>query len=636
MPSWLALLGYSVITHSNYLSDTCARMTSLQPIKQLLQQLNVPTQDLAQLSFCDGSRDSSVKAWVRSLPLTQLQFVSGLLYQALPDISRFQTNAGNRIQILENLRNPTLQSIEGLTQTFLNQPLILPEPAVKTATIAQALQKHMINGYLVAIRDLSSQSNANTDLLTLAIHRAITGISLLLLRYYQLYVPVSGQLWTELHSLYQLALQLELTENTVVDEYLHLQHCPTITLTYTRALLLACARPNQLRQDEILSTFEALDELSVLAQLQDTQSGNHDNLFAVELNSNRPPLYRSRFSDNGESLLLELNTVQICKKLNELSSASNADSEGNSLRNELQLTPALTAHLIQAWNLLAQRNFDRQQSQGALDVAVGLSTIHYHIAGKMIFTHFLNRTSAPQSMETIAAIFQKRGVNLKNDDQKKSGDDPWDDAFDISGTPLESKSVATDSIELAIKKQEEEAFKDAYPIYHVPLIDTSAGGYCIEWRDEIPSQVKAGELLGLRDPLRNRWSLGVVRWANQTRGATQLGIQILAAHVTAVGLAIIHKTGDTSEYLRALEIPPLKAINQPATLITNSVSFREYSKARIYKRTPAEPEGGQYNIQLTRRLFATGVFSQFTYRDLSAPKPKEDTKSDDFDSIWDS
>ena len=610
-------------------------MTTLQPIKQLLQQLNVPIQDLAQLSFCDGSRDSSVKAWVRSLPLTQIQFVSGLLYQALPDISRFQTNPGNRIQILENLRNPTLQSIEGLTQTFLNQPLILPEPAVKTATIAQALQKHMINGYLVAIRDLSNQSNANTDLLTLAIHRAITGISLLLLRYYQLYVPISGQTWTELHSLYQLALHFEITDNAVVDEYLHLQHCPTITLAYIRALLLACARPNQLRQDEILSTFESLDELSALAQLQDTQSGNHDNLFAVELNSNRPPLYRSRFTDNNDSLLLELNTAQLCKKLNELNTTGNAESDAGSLRNELQLTTSLTTHLIQAWNLLAQRNFDRQQSQGALDVAVGLSNIHYHLAGKMIFTHFLNRTSSTQSMESIAAIFHRRGVNLKNDNQKKSGDDPWDDAFDISDASSEAQRVVTDNIESAMKNQEDNAFKDSYPIYHVPLIDASAGGYCIEWRDEIPSQVKAGELLGLRDPLRNRWSLGVVRWVNQTKGATQLGIQVLAASVAAVGLAIIHKTGDTSEYLRALEVPPLKAINQPATLITNAVSFREYSKARVYRRSATEPEGGQHSIQLTRRLFATGVFGQFIYRDLTTPKPKE-TKNDDFDSIWDS
>jgi len=613
-------------------------MTKLQPIKQLIEQLNVPVQDLAQLSFCDGSREASVKAWVRSLPLTQIQFVSGLLYQALPDVGRYQTAPANRIQILEILRNPTLQSIEGLTQSFLHQPLILPGPAVKTATVAQALQKHMINGYLVAIRDLCSQpATNNTELLTLAIHRAITGLSLLLLRYYQLYVPISGQLWTELHSLYQLALHVGVTENAVVDDYPHLQNCRTITLAYVRALLLACSRPNQLRQEEIASTFEALNDLSALGELQDTQIGNHDNLFAVALNSNRPPQYRSRFNADENLLLLELNTVNICRKLTDINTSTNAESSENSgLRNELNLTSSLTLHLIQAWNLLAQRNFERQQSQGTLDVAVGLTNIHYHIAGEVIFTHFLNRTTGFQSSDSINSIFQKRGVQLKDTDKRKSKDDPWDDAFDITGTSLAGKTVATGGIESAIKKQEETAFKNAHPIYHVPLIDSSPGGYCIEWRNEIPNQVKAGELLGLRDPLRNRWSLGVVRWANQTKGATQLGIQILAAHVTPVGLAIIHKTGDSSEYLRALEIPPLKAINQPATLITNAISFREYSKVRIYQRKNNESEGEQNNIQLTRRLFATGSFSQFTYRELATAKPKETAKKDDFDSIWDS
>ncbi|GGY80722.1 hypothetical protein GCM10011613_27220 [Cellvibrio zantedeschiae] len=613
-------------------------MTELQPIKQLLEQLNVPVQDLAQLSFCDGSRETSVKAWVRSLPLTQVQFVSGLLYQALPDVGRYQTTPANRIQILEILRSPTLQSIEGLTQSFLNQPLILPDPAVKTATIAQALQKHMINGYLVAIRDLCNQPTPNTELLELAIHRAITGLSLLLLRYYQLYVPISGQLWTELHSLYQIAMHLGITENLVVDDYAHLQHCRTITLAYVRALLLACSRPNQLRQEEIASTFEALNNLSALAELQDSQAGNHDNLFAVAINSNRPPLYRSRFSADDDTLLLELNTSQICRKLTEINTSANSESaEGSGLRNELHLTSALTLHLIQAWNLLAQRNFERQQSQGALDVAVGLTNIHYHLAGETIFTHFLNRTTGGvQSMDSLGSIFQKRGVKLKDGEKNKTTEDPWDSAFDIKGTSLAGKTVATDSIEFAIKKREQTAFKDAHPVYHVPLIDSSPGGYCIEWRNEIPNQVKAGELLGLRDPARNRWSLGVVRWANQTKGATQLGIQILSAHATPVGLAIIHKTGDSSEFLRALEIPALKAINQPATLITNAVSFREYAKARIYQRKNNESTGEQNSIQLTRRLFATGSFSQFTYRELMTTKPKETVKKDDFDSIWDS
>ncbi|MFO1388739.1 hypothetical protein [Cellvibrio sp.] len=612
-------------------------MTELQPLKQLIEQLNVPIQDLAQLNFCDGSRDSSVKAWVRSLPLTQIQFVSGLLYQALPEVGRYQTTPANRIQVLEILRSPTLQIIEGLTQHFLNQPLILPEPAVKTATVAQAMQKHLINGYLVAVRDLCHQPTPDTELLQLAIHRAVTGISLLLLRYYQLYVPVSAQLWTELHSLYQIALRFGISENPVEDSYGQLQKCHNIRLAYVRTLLLACARPNQLRQDEIIATFDALNDLSALAELHDSQTGSHhDNLFAVAMDSSGPPMYRSRFSGGENRLLLELNTSQICKKLNEVSTSNAQEStESPSLRNELNLTPALTLHLIRAWNLLAQRNFERQHSHGALDVAVGLTNIHYYLAGETIFTHFLNRTLGTQSVDSLGAIFQKRGVQLKNTQKNKSKDDPWDSTFDIQGTPLAGKAVATDSIEYAIQKQEQNILKDTYPIYHVPLIDSSPGGYCIEWRDEIPSQVKAGELLGLRDPQRNRWSLGVVRWANQTKGATQLGIQILSAQATPVGLAIIHKTGDSSEYLRALEIPALKAINQPATLITNAVSFREYTKARLFRKGDKDLRGDQTNIQLTRRLFGTGAFSQFTYRELMAPKPKETAPKDDFDSIWD-
>lgn len=612
-------------------------MTKLQPINELIAQLNMPAQDLAQLSFCDGHRDNSIKAWVRGLPLTQTQFVSGLLYQALPDISRLQTNTTNRLHLLEALRSPTLQTIEGLAQGFLNQPLILPDSAVKTATVAQALQKHLINGYLVLVRDLCKQNSHDKETLSLAIHRAITSISLLLMRYYQLYVPISGQLWTELHCLFQIALHYGIIDSHVGDNFSRNRHCTSIKLTYIRTLLLACARPNQLRQDEILSSFTALDELSSLAQLHDPVEGNHNNLFAVALSSNRPPLYRSRFTDSESDLILELNTAQLCKKLTDVNTAGVADgTDGAGLRNELNLTSSLTLHLVQSWNLLAQRHFDRTQANGTLDVTVGLTNIHFHLANKIGFTHFLSQSKSQQTIDNIGSIFQKRGAQLKDKTsiEKPLNIDPWADAFDVvtpSMNPIFSGSI---EYKVPTKDDGKDDEPDSNPIYHVPLIDSSPGGYCIEWRDEIPNQVKAGELLGLRDPVRNRWSLGVVRWANQTKGATQLGIQILAPQATPVGVAIIHKTGSTSEFLRALEIPALKAINQPASLITNAVSFREYSKARLYRR--ADDSSENINIQLTRRLFATGGFSQFTYRELASTKMKEPEPKDDFDSIWDS
>lgn len=618
-------------------------MTTLQPIHQLLEQLHVPIQDLAQLSFCDGSREASIKTWVRSLPLTQSQFVSGLLYQALPDISRFQTGVRNRLNILELLRLPTEQAIDGLAQNFLNQPLILPDNAVKTATIAQALQKHMINGYLVCLRDFCKESTPRLEFLALSIHRAITGIGLLLLRYYQLYTPISGQLWTELHSLYQIALRFDVSEHDVEEPLLNHEHCSTITLAYMRVLLLACSHPNQLGQDEVLATYKALNILSGLAHLQNldnisdhNENNAHENLFAVALNSNHPPQYLSRLKALGHSLLLEINTSQLSNRLQEIDHAAGADSaQKNNLRNELQLTSALTQHLIQAWNLLAQRNFDRQETGGFLDVTVGISSIHYHLALGTNFTHFLNKLSGAHTNNGLGVIFQNRTIPLK-DASKQKNDDPWGDTFDISGTPLAGKTISTDNIERSIRENEEGELKETHPIYKVPLIDASPSGYCIEWRDEIPNQVKAGELLGLRDMVRNRWSLGVVRWANQTQGVTQLGIQILAPQATPVGLAIIHKTGEASEYLRALEIPMLKAINQPATLITNAISFREYSKARLYRRATQDTGDNNQNIQLTRRCFATGAFNQFSYRELTGSKPKEPEKPDDFDSVWDS
>jgi hypothetical protein len=271
-----------------------------------------------------------------------------------------------------------------------------------------------------------------------------------------------------------------------------------------------------------------------------------------------------------------------------------------------------------------------------LDVAVGISSIHYHLALGTSFPHFLNKLSRAHANNGLGVIFQNRTVQLKDTSAQKT-EDPWADTFDISNMSLPGLTAVTNNKERSIRENEEGESKEAHPIYKVPMIDSGPSGYCIEWRDEMPNQVKAGELLGLRDVARNRWSLGVVRWANQTQGVTQLGIQILAPQATPVGLAIIHKNGEVSEYLRALEIPMLKAINQPATLITNAISFREYSKARLYRRaTQDDDDSTNHNIQLTRRCFATGTFNQFSYREVVVSKPKESEKPDDFDSVWDS
>ncbi|HCS65995.1 MAG TPA: hypothetical protein DIW64_19055 [Cellvibrio sp.] len=614
-------------------------MTNAPQIEPLLKKLVVPTQDLAQLGFCGGNKESQVKTWLQNLPLTQAQQVSGLLYTAIHEVSRLRTSSDQRLAILELLRVPIHQTLNGLALKYLNQPLILPEAAMKTATVAQAIQKHFLNSYLALVRDLcGAQSDKDKSAQALVIHRAITAIGLLILRSYQLYLPIANQLWTELHALYQLACHLEIEQTPQEDKLPHHQGLKTIHSVYLRCLLLATARPNQLRQDEIESTYNLLELLAPMAELVDYDPTGKENLFVVLTNSNRPPFYKSHWrpaSNPGEQPPLEIRTSHLVDRLQEQQKSGNETADGStSIRNQLNLSVSLTKHLAQAWSHLALRSFERQDVSAEIEVTVGLTNIHFYLAGEQPFNIFLNQSSAITDTPEKGAIYQKRGIQLKTDKTKKE-DDPWGDAFDITGTVFDGRTLPTFNIEKQIKSQEAESYQGLHPIYTVPLMDRSAGGYGLEWRNEIPIQVRAGELLGLREYGRTKWSIGVVRWAHQIKGATQLGIQVLAPQALPVGLAAVHKTGGFAEYLRALQIPELRAVNQPPSLITNAISFHEYSKARLYTQAQAGVSyEGDKSVQLTQRLFATGAFSQFGFRELVTAKPEPKTNKDDFDSVW--
>lgn len=623
-------------------------MTEHALLQTLLKKIAIPKQDLTLLSFCNGNKVPQVRNWLQTLPLTQTHYVSGLFYRALPELGRLKTSVDQRIAILELVREPINNCLQGLTHRYLNQPLILPEAALKTATVAQAIQKHLLNAYLVAVHELCATPKAEeTELQALAIHRALSALGQLLLRSFQLYIPVSGQVWLELHTLYQLAQVLQLTHHPVSEPLSQEPDNPSsIHLAYLRIVLLASARPNQLRQDEAATTYQALEHLSQFAELDTYTSTGQDNLFVIAINSSHPPIYKSHvgsLNTTSASELLELHTNRLVNHIKEYQALGSTDGPKGGAKDSakdspappgLKLSNALAQHLIQSWSHLAMRNFDRQDVNNVdIEITIGLTNIHFHLTNSQPFNVFLNQQSSNAVAEK-ESIFQKHDVQLKSTAPSKT-DDPWDSAFDIKGTVFDGAAKSTANIEKDLRAHETQNYHLQHPIYSVPMIDRSPGGYGLEWRDDIPAQMKAGELIGLREYGSPRWSIGVVRWVHQLKGATQLGIQILAPQAQPIALAAIQKTGGFAEYLRALYIPALRGINQPPSVITNAISFHEYNKARLYSQAAdGEAAVGDQMIQLTRRLFATGAFSQFSFRDLATTKLSGTGTKDDFDSVW--
>jgi cyclic-di-GMP-binding protein len=399
-------------------------------------------------------------------------------------------------------------------------------------------------------------------------------------------------------------------------------------------MLLAAARPNQLRQEEVAATFNALNMLAPLAELEAYQRDGKENLFVVLLDSNRPPFYKSLLSKHQakehQDKILELRTSQLAAQL------QHQPTDQQEQNSSSKLSAALNQHLITAWTHLSLRSFERTEISSDIEITVGLSNIHFHIAEQQPFNLFLNQVSAIADDGATAPLFKKHNAKLKEKIEKAT-EDPWEDSFELSDTQLISGSLPSFNLEKKMSSQEQATYQGKHPIFTVPLTDRSPGGYGVEWRSEIPAQVKAGELLGLREQGRSKWAIGVVRWVHQIKGASQLGIQILAPQAVPLGIAIVHKTGGFSEYLRALQIPELRAINQPPSLITNAISFHEYNKARLYQQ-PQEGVSytGDRSIQLTRRIFATGAFSQFGFRELIPDTKNSGKTNDDFNSVWES
>ena len=212
--------------------------------------------------------------------------------------------------------------------------------------------------------------------------------------------------------------------------------------------------------------------------------------------------------------------------------------------------------------------------------------------------------------------------------------DAWSGIYDTGGqTASQTSPLGSDiSFDRPIQKGNE-----SYPHYVIPLINTSPGGYCLQWTGDVPKNIQAGELISLRETEDQPWSIAVIRWIRHIKKkGTQIGIELLAPSAQPCGVQLLHRTGDPSEYLRGMLLPELSSIGQPATLITPRLPFQSGHKVSI-RLSEAENK-----CQLEERVSATASFSQFELsesvqimgKNAQTNKDASQGTEDDFDSLW--
>lgn len=593
----------------------------------LKPELRIPEQKTASLSFCDTT-PKAFRVWVEQLPMANIGETSRQLYHAIIELNHLFTAPQQRLQYLELVREKIHFVCNELSRHFLGLAVALPEKQRKIANLAQALQLHLASGYKLCILEFLDNGGLekNRKQIATVVHRAISELGFTILRSHQLYCPSPAQSWLECHRLFRFANRNKLGSLQIDDDTLQYRRSSSVADSYKRVLLLGCARPNQLRQPELIQAYELFENWTDFTTFG--TGTTCESLFVVNMENDTPPVYRSLLSQQPGEESLDFDTRDLSAKVSETLQArrNHTDSAGD-LQIPAKVNDTLLTHLSQALGILAKRNFNRVASEGTLEICVGLTAAHYFIAGEKTFTEFVSGNDA----------HHEEGNLFLREPRKDA--DPWAGAHDAgpNDTPHQRPDTPINFRDTNGTAPTHIAERNIPDSHHAWLINTSPGGYCVAWESAIPKILQAGELLGVREQSSHPWSVAIVRWIRQIKNqGTHVGIELLAPSASPCGVRLIQKIGNNSEYLRGLLLPEISVVNQSATLITPRLPFQSGSQISLLH------DGREDRGHLSSKVSATGSISQFELKlhndkavsPAAAQQEQPTTSEDEFDSLW--
>ncbi|WP_223488363.1 molecular chaperone [Pseudomonas sp. A-RE-19] len=594
-------------------------MNETNPV--LLLRAPIPTQ--SRLTFCEATpRD--LKRWIANLPKANIGETARQLYQGLSELNQLLTPSDNRLQLLELLRPEVYYVCKHLERHFLHQAIVLDERSRKIANLCQALQSQLAIGYKqIVIRIAPRFSKDRASLLTQVLQRAIHCLNGALIRATQLYCPVPEGLWLELHQLYRIGCQFQLQRLNVRDELASQTQSLSIEQTYITALLLGASRCNQLRQNQIARLAEVLEPWSQWIKLQPAKPDDN-GLFAVAPDLDSGPRYRSKFHREQQESLLGIDPQPLVAAI-ETHLQQPAD-KASPLPVPAGLSLDTLQHLYAAWGQAAERSFQRTVGHGTLTLCVGMSALHFYLGGQRSFNDILKKPGA-------------RPAQFSASEPASRAKDQWKQAFDAAPHGTADTLLPYEEIEYPhLQNDDSHEASDRqqhFPTYVLPVINHSPGGYCLAWPGAVPTELQAGEMVGIEDAAGQGWSVAVVRWIRQVRGGgTQMGIEQVAPYAEPCGLQLMRSGAEHSQYLRGLLLPAISAVDLPATLLSPRLPFQEGNKVLI------NTNGQERRAGLERRVASTNSFNQFAYRSLETAGIENAARSggvgaaEEFDSLW--
>lgn len=606
-------------------------MSTQSPIK-----LKIPRQDKPVFELFTPTA-AGAEAWAAALPVTNTRLVVKELRQAIDELNRVDMAPDQRFVILEILRPSLHVALTSLSRRFLNQPLVLPEEPRQMWESADKLYSLAITAYtLVAVHTIQRRNELAeinpARQVCESIQRALHFCGRRLLQTFQLYQPVELHGWLTLHQLYALAERQQLARLPVADP---ISGDSSIATTYLQGLMLGACKPNQLRQSDLAGIYRGLREWADMIALGGPEL--EDSLFIVDLDSDQPPVYASFYGDSAGPQCRHVDTRDLIAHLETLhQDLSRRNQHSYAFDRDTSIPSNLLEHLVNALGSMSMRNFTRSASSDTLSVAFGLNGAHYHIGGERGFAYLLHGDNyVPPASERLASNPFLTPQPHRDMWQQANPEEDQPEGEAESGEDEDAHNIEVDEATMAVFDDDEhepdpEADGDRYPVHQVTMINASPGGYCLEWNAELPSDIRTGDLVSIRESNSQVWVLAVLRWISQLQDErTLVGVELLSPRAMAYGARVYRKFEAASDPVRVLLLPEIKLVGQPHTLVAPRVGLSKGQKLVLIRRDE------EFYVELLRQVTATASFVQFDFRYIKVlDEDAGEDAAEGYDSLW--
>jgi cyclic-di-GMP-binding protein len=459
-----------------------------------------------------------VKAWVDALPRANQQATLRQLAETLESLKAVRLDGAQRLLAVETLRPSVLDGIALLDKLLQGTTFPLPPAKAQVAEQIQRFQRELAIAYRIAVVELCAPSGSVPFLkgaqVGLALERAIYHAGRDLAVHYFLYRTPPPGTWSALNALYRFAQGVRLDDKPIEEPAERSALSPR--QCYAHALLLALSNPYRFSQREQSELWPITRDLA--AHVDFLSHPPRGDGFAVSQSEDRGPGYLPEERVSAASAVLWMDLAPLREALegplgsNALGAAHVRFRHGHTLVAPVELLRRLRS----GWGQAAARNHQRLSAGHALDTVIGLSGLHYYLAGNLDFDTFMH---------------QVRGV----------GAEPG-------------------GVDRAVWTQHAEGSRA--PLARARVLDQSLGGYHLSWSREESLRARVGELVGVAiasDDVQRDWMVGVIRWLRyNAQGEVDAGVELLARRAHAVGLRSLDKRGVPKPPLRAIQIDCLR------------------------------------------------------------------------------